>query len=439
MAQVYENSYCSLAAAGSSDGNGGLLRNGIQQRRQSSRITASFESIPLYQYEVIDSMRAFHYDKSRLMKRAWVLQELCLAKRVAIFGLDRLYWHCHALSASETFPRGVQDLAREPPMLYGEFHTGIRLELLDMPSNALRAKAWRDLVQTYSHCGLSFGKDKLIAISGLAKVFKSFFDTQYIAGLWRSHLLEGLTWYVNHGLPGHRSDAYRAPSFSWAGIDGSVEYHLLNEDPGMRTQYFSRTIDVSLTLAGPDSTGIITDGFIRMQGTLHGLDEWYQKPMSELNICEGGESFTNPDMDGCMVWMDCGAYDLREAGRYTCSPDSSEPPLPGTHTASDTWPPTSDFFCHPLLVQARENDFRFFALVLMATSTRGQYRRIGLLTLRLSKPEDGSEPRQILWSSYAGTWEDKESVYVKAAAVHDLGPEHGEDFDPQRGYTFTLI
>lgn len=85
---------------------------------------------------------------------------------------------------------------------------------------------WHELVWNYARRDLTLEKDKLPAISGLAKrlSIRSAREEKYIAGLWWSHLLCDLLWYNHLAFPADpnlstRPASYRAPSWSWASLD----------------------------------------------------------------------------------------------------------------------------------------------------------------------------------------------------------------------------
>jgi hypothetical protein len=96
---------------------------------------------------------------------------------------------------------------------------------------------WKNIVKQYSSRSLSFSKDKLPAIAGVAKKFASQYCSssespgKYIAGLWENRLLNphqgDLLWVVMSSL-NKRPTAWRAPSFSWASVDGIVNQPLEN-------------------------------------------------------------------------------------------------------------------------------------------------------------------------------------------------------------------
>ena len=106
-------------------------------------------------------------------------------------------------------------------------------------------------MQDYSQRELTYGKDKLIALSGLAhdyyeregqsgasyKYSQSDRRGKYAAGLWEVDMPSALLWRTHQYPPNmtqavnapplqppQRPPEYRAPSWSWASIDGHISY-----------------------------------------------------------------------------------------------------------------------------------------------------------------------------------------------------------------------
>lgn len=81
---------------------------------------------------------------------------------------------------------------------------------------------WLNMIEQYSRCQLTKSEDKLIAISGLARVIHNKMGLTYLAGTWVP-LVSSLLW-----LPESRSltpsTANRAPSWSWAAYDGPIQF-----------------------------------------------------------------------------------------------------------------------------------------------------------------------------------------------------------------------
>lgn len=58
---------------------------------------------------------------------------------------------------------------------------------------------WSRTVPGYGTKKLTFGGDKLIAISGVAKEFRNKLQEEYVAGLWAGDLISGLCWFAMGG------------------------------------------------------------------------------------------------------------------------------------------------------------------------------------------------------------------------------------------------
>ncbi|RSL68613.1 hypothetical protein CEP54_002647 [Fusarium duplospermum] len=64
-------------------------------------------------------------------------------------------------------------------------------------------------------------------MAGISKLFEKVTGDEYLAGLWKSRFAAMLAWRVHSPGP-LRSPGYRAPSWSWASVDGPVRPHGLS-------------------------------------------------------------------------------------------------------------------------------------------------------------------------------------------------------------------
>ena len=81
---------------------------------------------------------------------------------------------------------------------------------------------WLDLAEEYSALALTFGRDKLPALSGAAKRSSHFKSGDvYLAGLWKSQLPRSLAWEIpRDNLKKHpEDDEWTTPSWSWASVE----------------------------------------------------------------------------------------------------------------------------------------------------------------------------------------------------------------------------
>lgn len=80
---------------------------------------------------------------------------------------------------------------------------------------------WLEVIQAYSGCYVTYESDKLVAISGIARMMKKEMNCQCMAGIWRRDLEHQLLWKVSQW----RDSAHpcRVPSWSWTSLDAPVK------------------------------------------------------------------------------------------------------------------------------------------------------------------------------------------------------------------------
>jgi hypothetical protein len=161
-----------------------------------------------------------------LETRAWTFQEKILSSRLVMFNSETLKWSC----STRQYHLGDSLCWLE------EGHGGIfgaRQRFLEMRSpvnvsHGLELRnpwldKWHSLVNQYSVRYHTDPKDRLIALSGLVRMLVLSRRSAYLAGLWRDDLLEQLGWRV-WPLQWRSRPDYRAPSWSWASVDGKVDH-----------------------------------------------------------------------------------------------------------------------------------------------------------------------------------------------------------------------
>jgi len=175
---------------------------------------------------------------------------------------------------------------------------------------------WHAVIRDYSARALTQNTDKLPALSGLAALYHKNTGHTYLAGLWKETIVANLNWKQNflfgRASPPPRPALYRAPSWSWASVDGNAEY---NEIPGL-TQ---RATLVETQLLLKDSSipfGEVESGWIKLRGPLKPARITYK-----MLLIEGQDSGTivldpvaNGDIQPCEDTD--GLYALLLFGRF---------------------------------------------------------------------------------------------------------------------------
>ncbi len=123
------------------------------------------------------------------------------------------------------------------------------------------------IVKAYTAASLTYEKDKLVAISGIAARMQILLDDQYLAGLWWRDLAGELMW-CTRDKNSTRATRYIAPSWSWASvigtIDGVSQAHLDGVDSGKLIEITS----VSVEYETSNAFGQVTNGSLRLKGKL---------------------------------------------------------------------------------------------------------------------------------------------------------------------------
>jgi hypothetical protein len=160
--------------------------------------------------------------------------------------------------------------------------------------------SWYAIVHQYSALKLTFPKDRLAAIGGIAAELQRKTSVRYLAGLWYHERLPSLLqWRVVSPLcelqPRPRET--RAPSWSWVGIDDEVVIQQSNI--GVET-FKILGVDVS------GGFGTSASGFIEMEGPVRkGL--WW-RGNGDFRI--EPEVLVQPNLE-LSIWPDCTGELLR--------------------------------------------------------------------------------------------------------------------------------
>ncbi|KAH7397108.1 heterokaryon incompatibility protein-domain-containing protein, partial [Pyrenochaeta sp. MPI-SDFR-AT-0127] len=118
---------------------------------------------------------------SPLAKRGWTFQEHRLPRRTLYYTAEQLFWECqHCRRSEDNFPI-QQNLGKHPI-----------LDTKRLTSDGVATLWYLGVVEDYSRRALTFSKDRLVAVSALAKATYFRRPQPYIAGLWRDSMMDGL-------------------------------------------------------------------------------------------------------------------------------------------------------------------------------------------------------------------------------------------------------
>lgn len=165
--------------------------------------------------------------------RGCTLQEKLLSKRILYFTKDVIYFECATMQRLEDPGYELPERAKFS-MLLAESKTLSGVERLEKKGAYL--SEWYETVMTYSRRKLTQTGDKLPAMQGLAMVLKDVVNDTYVYGLWKMDLHRGLLWHSWFQWPWKLPrGGYRAPTWSWACRDGSVQWDISTLKPGWKS------------------------------------------------------------------------------------------------------------------------------------------------------------------------------------------------------------
>ncbi|KAI0409694.1 heterokaryon incompatibility protein-domain-containing protein [Xylaria palmicola] len=169
--------------------------------------------------------RQIGYRVDSLSSRGWCFQERLLARRLLSFDSEQLIWECNSACHCEGSDTSNPDLGLSTANV-GDSHDH-DYNMSARLSGASKAETfyfWRTkVIQHYASRNLTRKTDRLIAVQGIVDVLRERLNDEYIHGLWKGDVLEGLTWSTQAtssvGVP---LDV--APTWSWASVYGPVKY-----------------------------------------------------------------------------------------------------------------------------------------------------------------------------------------------------------------------
>lgn len=228
MGNIYKNATLTVAAGNTKKASDGFLK----PRKQLISSSVPF-LCPDGEMGNILISPVPHYNprKEPLNTRGWTLQEKLLSPRILFYGEKEVSWQCQSQmskSAAAFHPALTQGLKRLPSYIFNSLEAKPSPGVDDVYNRCL---LWMEIVEDYTNRDLSYPEDKLLAILGVASELGNFWKDTYLAGMWRTALVHQLAW-MRHRVPSRRYMApkqYRAPSWSWASIDGPVGMMMLED------------------------------------------------------------------------------------------------------------------------------------------------------------------------------------------------------------------
>jgi hypothetical protein len=269
MERVYRDSLVTIVAANSE----GVTQGFLQPREMPMEsfnipFRLSGSQFGTMSVQELDKME-YEESEEPINKRAWALQESMLAHRYLIYSSHTLQWRCNA---------GVRNHGNSLHLVHysDKGQTSRSFYSLNKPASDSKGELgrWMRLVDVYSKRSSSLSRDKLNAISAVARGFSPLLGPEYFAGLWQFSILWQLTWVPSYSWDSEaintRPEVYRAPSWSWASVDGPLDYDSIS--PQLHAEKYLYKCDFISCQIEPKSAaspfGEVLTGSLKLKGVL---------------------------------------------------------------------------------------------------------------------------------------------------------------------------
>jgi hypothetical protein len=154
--------------------------------------------------------------------RGWCLQELYLPRRILQFFDTQMILHCQECRFDELDDAYLGSTASGNASTLENIFRGRSVRRRRGPNLTTPYRGWYRLVEDYTKRKLTKIEDRFPALSGLASMIAEHDDEKYCAGVWWVDIAFGMCWKKVSALS--KIGEYIAPSWSWASVNGPVEF-----------------------------------------------------------------------------------------------------------------------------------------------------------------------------------------------------------------------
>ncbi|KAH9480011.1 hypothetical protein JR316_0006608 [Psilocybe cubensis] len=224
MRRIYHDAHLTIVAA-----SAGRVSEGFMQDRPDSTVERDTRVPFLCPDRTLGSVclspvwKQYEELSEPVSSRAWCLQERMLSPRSMIYASHTLQYCCQTetVNIGDAVCPSVSG-KRLPRAVFNTYTGGVDSIPSQREMDEAR-RAWNYILEDYSQRNMTAPSDKLVALSGVAAQFQRVWPrSEYLAGIWRHTLVEDLLWLKNYAKRHPRPVQYRAPSWSWAAVDGHV-------------------------------------------------------------------------------------------------------------------------------------------------------------------------------------------------------------------------
>lgn len=190
---------------------------------------------------------------SELLSRGWVFQEVFFTPANLFCTPDEMWWSCCRSTCSQSFPKGVVEwvntrYSTDPTVIFFEDESRMKkAKFYDLGrGNSFEAllvswqdvlESWQNVLESYGWTSVTVESDRLVAIAGVASIFRTMFPNQlrnagYHSGVWSTMGFENMAdslavqlFWQGLSFPARRYSAgHPIPSWSPMSFAGEVGY-----------------------------------------------------------------------------------------------------------------------------------------------------------------------------------------------------------------------
>ena len=327
MADVYSHSYFTIVAANSANSGVGLFRSIPRELTSRPMMEVSnldpehAEKVVLFAQQRQEYAHSSDTREYPLMSRGWCFQERCLSRKLIYFLKGQIVWRCcstelwegHATKQDSSWAEALLIFDRTPPKGPTVDQQLVKDSLTNMPdlsgvsipctselSTPIEAvHQWMMIARRYTYLSLTYQQDKLPAIGGMAIELSRFRRGKYVAGIWDDAPLYELCWFVTSGT---RNEIKCAPSWSWASVNGYIDFALRRT----RQSFFAKVEELTCQYVDPERpfTSRVTSGTMKIRSH---LIPWPKKDWEERSDKHRSRIMIRSktrDEIGWMIFMD---------------------------------------------------------------------------------------------------------------------------------------
>lgn len=274
MANIYQDALVTIAATNVSRCTESFLSRRCRPRSEIfigdlpwSCGDGSFGKVALHCQDMYSA------DQEPLNKRAWTLQERLLSPRVLSFSSQQLVWECQTARYTDGGNPGssyIMGTNRLESYIFSPLTTAMTER---SPDALFIHYTWIEAVMDLSRRKITEESDKLPAISGVAQRMHLITGDKYLVGLWKASLHSELMWCQDPSAEdfcyARRPERFRAPSWSWASVEGTVGFG----GPFQREGMIAKVIQCDVLPVDPSNPfGAASYGHLVIRGPLRSLD-----------------------------------------------------------------------------------------------------------------------------------------------------------------------